>query len=231
MANDVVKTKNSDFLRTDVVSERQHPLGKQLVYPNDAVIKGSDIDNLDPQDLLISIPDLMRDRVWDSSWVRKFGLKDIRVSILLNPGMAASSYVGFADVLRVEETPEWQSLKAELDAKRVQIAEEYEQFQAENTSHNRDIEIMSERTTSANRTVKAAALRNIAAYVQGRVDAGIYISSGNIAEYLGLKPKQITELVDAGKLSRKRGVGWEYHAKSVQTYALHLAKQFEQQEG
>lgn len=225
MASNVESTSKSEFLRTSALYERQHPLGQQLVYPNDAVIKGSDIGSLDPQDLLISIPDVLRDRDWDYSSIREFGLKGTRVTTLLTHGQVSSHYVGFADVLRVEATPEWKTLKAERAARRVQQEEESVRFRATIAAHYLDLETVSEPTTSANRSAKAAALRNIVAHVKDRTT----IAGWDVTKFLDLKPKQLTALVAAGTLSRKRSVGWDYNAELVRKYALHLAEQLEQE--
>jgi hypothetical protein len=81
----------------------------------------------------------------------------------------------------------------------------------------------------------AAAFRRIAASLQRRVDNGRTLWSCDTARALGIgeypksrMKKQMDALVGDGKLSRRRGCGWEYSAKDVQAYALHLAQQFEQ---
>jgi hypothetical protein len=98
-------------------------------------------------------------------------------------------------------------------------------FRATIAAHHLDLETMSEPTTSANRSAKAAALRNIVAYVKDRTT----IAGWDVTQFLDLKPKQLTALVAAGTLSRKRSMGWDYNAELVRKYALHLAQQLERE--
>ena len=126
----------------------------------------------------------------------------------------------------------------ESDLEQAQIDEKCTEFDVMDQAHRRDLCVVSGEFRAFNSTRKAAALRSIAAYLQENVDNEVGVSSADAAEMLGMTRcphdsnldharKQLAALVIAGSLTRKRGVGWYYTAKSLQKYLRQLADQLE----
>lgn len=222
-----------ELLRTDRVYEFSNVFGTRPAYDHCDVVKGLAAGRFSPEKLLISTDTLCAEPEprWDRHWVKGFGLAPITIRLNLNPGVTSGDYISFSDFLRIEASAEFKSLKREWNAKQketaARIEREYAQFQAEQDTYKRAIEVVS--NPSASNAKKAVAYRTIAAY---RVECGSCSSSG-VEEALGLAPgtaksaKTLTALVNEGKLSRRREVGWVYDRKSVQDYVLELAAQME----
>ena len=246
MASNVASTDKSKYLTINLLAEEISPRGIRLTYPYDARVCGSDITGIDPRTVLVSVGDLVQNRGWEYQWPKKFGLASISVTMRLDPGLTQADYVVLADVFAAEATPEWETINAERDAKRLRHEEEMRVHEAKLAAHNRDLALLHNHDpkngaySPSTPADKANALRNIAAYLQDRVDSGRTLWTSSVAEYIGICPsvvrmrpkhdKALTALVASGKLSRRRGTGWEYNTASVQAYIIQLAEQIDAQE-